>query len=159
MLIGIISDTHDDMEQIRRAVELFNSRKVSAVIHAGDFVSPFTFEVLGGLEAKLTGVFGNNDGDKLLLKEKSGNSIFTQPYMGDVSGVQVAVVHEPSAVEPFAKSGAFELVVYGHTHIPDVRNVNGTIIVNPGKAAKLHKGKSTVALLDTETMKAEIIEL
>jgi hypothetical protein len=31
--------------------------------------------------------------------------------------------------------------------------------VNPGKVARLHKGKSTAALLDTETMKAEVIEL
>jgi putative phosphoesterase len=159
MLIGIISDTHDDMEQIGRVVELFNSRDVKEIIHAGDFVSPFTFEVMGGLSGRLTAIFGNNDGDKVLLKTRFGDSIAAQPYMGDVAGVKVAIVHEPAAVEAFAKSGAFELVVYGHTHKPDVRNVNGTLIVNPGKVARLHKGLSTAALLDTDTMEVEIIEL
>ncbi len=159
MLIGIISDTHDDMEQIGRVVELFNSKGVSEVLHAGDFVSPFTFEILDGLKARLRGIFGNNDGDRILLMEKSGDSIVAQPYIAEVAGIKVAVVHEPASVEAFSESGRFDLVVYGHTHTPDVRNLNGTLVVNPGKVARLHKGRSTVVVLDTESMQAEIIEL
>ena len=159
MLIGIISDTHDDMEQIGRVVELFNSKGVSEVLHAGDFVSPFTFEILDGLKARLRGIFGNNDGDRILLMEKSGDSIVAQPYIAEVAGIKVAVVHEPASVEAFSESGRFDLVVYGHTHTPDVRNLNNTIVVNPGKVARLHKGRSTVVVLDTESMQAEIIEL
>jgi putative phosphoesterase len=159
MLIGIISDTHDDMEQIRRVVELFNSREVSEVIHAGDYISPFTFEILGYLNCKLKGIFGNNDGDRLLLREKSRDSIIAQPLIDKVAGVKVAVVHEPLSVESLAKSGDFDLVVYGHTHTPDVRKVNATLVVNPGKVARLHKGRSTAVVLDTDTMEAEVIEL
>jgi putative phosphoesterase len=159
MLIGIIADTHDDMEQIGRVVELFNSKGVSEVLHAGDFVSPFTFEILGGLKARLRGIFGNNDGDRILLMEKSGDSIVAQPYIAEVAGIKVAVVHEPASVEAFSESGRFDLVVYGHTHTPDVRNLKGTLVVNPGKVARLHKGRSTVVVLDTESMQAEIIEL
>lgn len=159
MLIGIMSDTHDDMEQIRKVVELFNSRRVSEVIHAGDFVSPFTFEILGGLKAGFRGIFGNNDGDRLLLREKSGDTISAQPYMAEIGGRKVAVVHEPASVEAFARSGSFDLVVYGHSHTPEVRKVNSTLVVNPGKVAKLHKGRSTAVLLDSEKMEAEVIEL
>ncbi len=159
MLIGIISDTHDDMEQIRRVVELFNSRKVGEVIHAGDYVSPFTFEILGDLDCKLRGIFGNNDGDRLLLREKSRDSIAAQPLIYKVAGKKVAVVHEPLSVESLSKSGDFDLVVYGHTHTPDVRKVGGTLVVNPGKVARLHKGRSTAVVLDTKTMEAEVIEL
>jgi len=159
MLIGIISDTHDDMEQIGRVVELFNSKGVSEVLHAGDFVSPFTFEILDGLKARLRGIFGNNDGDRILLMEKSGDSIVAQPYIAEVAGIKVAVVHEPASVAAVSESGRFDLVVYGPPHTPDVRNLNNTLVVNPGKVARLHKGRSTVALLDTESMQAEIIEL
>lgn len=159
MLIGIISDTHDDMGQIKKVVELFNSREVSEVIHAGDFVSPFTFEILGDLKAGFRGIFGNNDGDRLLLRDKSGDRISSQPYMFELGKKKVAVVHEPASVEAFAASGRFDLVVYGHTHAPDVRRINGALVVNPGKVAKLHKGRSTAVLLDTENMEPEIIEL
>ncbi|MGD2080966.1 MAG: metallophosphoesterase [Nitrospirota bacterium] len=159
MLLGIISDTHDDMQQIKRVVDLFNSRGVSEVVHAGDFVSPFTFEILGDLGAGFRGIFGNNDGDRLLLREKSGDRISAQPYLFELGGKKIALVHEPASVDALAASGRFDLVVYGHTHTPDVRRTNGALVVNPGKVARLHKGRSTAVMLDTEKMEPEVIEL
>jgi putative phosphoesterase len=79
MLIGIISDTHDNMPQIKKAVDLLNESKVEHVIHAGDFTSPFTFSILKDLKCGFTGIFGNNDGDKLLLQKMSRGRIFNQP--------------------------------------------------------------------------------
>jgi uncharacterized protein len=38
MKIGIISDTHDDIENVQKAIEIFNGERVNCVIHAGDFV-------------------------------------------------------------------------------------------------------------------------
>jgi uncharacterized protein len=35
MKIGIISDTHDDIENVQEAIEIFNKVKVEYVIHAG----------------------------------------------------------------------------------------------------------------------------
>ncbi len=159
MLIGIISDTHDDMGAIARAVDLFNGREVSLVIHAGDIVSPFTFEVLDGLSAEFTAIFGNNDGDRILLRERSKNRVHVQPYLAELAGRKVVVVHEPHLVDPLADSGDFDLVVYGHTHRTELRRVGKTLVLNPGKAARLHRGRSTAALLDTEGMEAEHVEL
>lgn len=159
MTVGIISDTHDDMAQIKKVVEFFNSKGVSHVIHAGDLVSPFTFEILEGLKCPFTGIFGNNDGDKLLLKEKSGDTLNNQPLILTIEGRKIAVVHEPASVEALAASGHFDVVVYGHTHTPDVRKTGDTLVINPGKVAVLHKGKSTLVMLDTEEMEAEVVEL
>ena len=50
-------------------------------------------------------------------------------------------------------------MVYGHTHVPDVHLEGKSLVINPGKAASLNKGRATVALLDTETREARIIEL
>jgi hypothetical protein len=159
MLIGIISDTHDDMAQIRRAVEVFNERGAAHVLHAGDLVSPFTFEYFGGLRCPFTGIFGNNDGDRLLLSEKSGGRLHNQPLGVDLGGKRAVVVHEPLMVEALARSGLYDIVVYGHTHTPDIRTVGNALVINPGKAARLHKGGSTLAMLDTDKMRAEVIEL
>jgi len=159
MALGIISDTHDDMEQIRKAVEIFNARGVSHVLHAGDLVSPFTFDFLAGLQCPFTGIFGNNDGDRLLLSKRSGGNIHAQPLALELEGVKIALVHEPLAVEALARCGLYDLVIYGHTHAPDVRRAESALVINPGKAARLHKGRSTLAVLDTKKMEAEIIEL
>jgi len=42
MVIGIISDTHDHMDNIRKALKIFKEKNVKVILHAGDFVSPFT---------------------------------------------------------------------------------------------------------------------
>jgi hypothetical protein len=159
MLIGVMSDSHDDMGQIRKAVDLFNQRGVALVLHAGDLVSPFTFEVLDDLVAEFAGIFGNNDGDRLLLAEKSKGRVHNQPYFRRFDGKMLAMMHEPDFLNSVARCGDFDIVIYGHLHKPDVRTVAKTLIVNPGKVAELHKGTSTVAIVDTEAMEAEIAEL
>jgi len=159
MLIGIISDTHDNLDLLRKAVGLFNTRKVEHVIHAGDFTSPFTFRVLKDLECAFTGVFGNNDGDKLLLKKRSEGRVFNQPHIFELSGRKIVVVHEHNIVEALADSGHFDFVIYGHTHEPDIRMVKNTLVVNPGEAGGWLYRKPTVAIADLNSLTAEIIEL
>ena len=155
-----MSDTHDDMESIKKAVAFFNSKKVDMVLHAGDLVSPFTFEALDLLESDFAGIFGNNDGDRLLLNQKSGGRLFNQPHVMELDGRRLVMVHEPRVVEELVASGGFDAVIYGHLHTTDVRRVDGgALVLSPGKVARLHKGESTVALLNTKTMEAGIFRL
>jgi putative phosphoesterase len=159
MLIGIISDTHDDMHAIRKAVDSFKARGVSYVIHAGDLVSPFTFEIFSELTCDFSAVFGNNDGDRILLGQKSGWRVHRQPLILTLEGKKIVVVHEPDLVDALSDSKHFQVVVFGHTHIPHIGGNKNTLVLNPGKAARLHKDRSTFALLDTLTMQAEIINI
>ncbi len=159
MKIGIISDSHDDMAAIARAVALFNAERVVQVLHAGDVVSPFTFDLFRDLAAPLCGVFGNNDGDRLLLRQRSQGGIHVQPHFVTVGGMRGVIVHEPPLVPALERSQEFDLVVYGHTHQPEARTSGRTLVVNPGKAARLHEGQSTVALLETEDREVRLVEL
>jgi len=69
MKIGIISDTHDDVSNLKIAVSVFNERKVRYVFHAGDYVFPGIVKEFKNFNGKLMGVLGNNDGEKIgLLK-------------------------------------------------------------------------------------------
>jgi len=159
MLIALISDSHDDMKQISKAVSLINERKAKHVLHTGDMVSPFTFESLKDLDCPFTGIFGNNDGDRVLLKDKSGGRIYIQPHMLELGGKFIAMVHEPIAVEALALSGKYDVVIHGHTHIPYTKNEGRALVINPGKLATLHKGRSTMAFLNLSTLEAEIVDL
>lgn len=129
------------------------------MIHAGDIISPFTFEAFVELRCRMSGIFGNNDGDRLLLKEKSGGNLSPQPLLITLNGKKVVVVHEPDLVDALADSGHFDLVIYGHTHSSEIRKTRNALVINPGKVARLHKGESTLAVLDTGTMKAEILRI
>jgi len=159
MIIGVISDTHDDMAAIGMAVSMLNEREVSHVIHAGDFTSPFTFELLDRLHCGFTGIFGNNDGDRLLLHERSGGKVHKQPHLMSLDAKKIVVVHEPDVVDALSASGHFDLVVWGHLHTASIHKERGTLEVNPGKVARLHKGESTIAIVDLSELEAEIIML
>jgi uncharacterized protein len=159
MIIGIIADTHDNMITLKKAVAYFNARKVRHVIHAGDFVSPFTFRVLKGLTADFTGIFGNNDGDRLLLQKRSGGKLHNQPLLLELASRKIIVMHEHTIVDALAASGHYDLVIYGHTHEAEIRKVRDTLLINPGEASGWLYGKTTVAVADLTEMKAEIINL
>jgi putative phosphoesterase len=159
MLIGIMSDTHDNVPLVKKAIEIFNEKRVGYVIHAGDYTSPFTLKHFKELQCEYVGIFGNNDGDKLLLLERAGGHIRNQPYIFTLRDRKIVVMHEHHVVDALADSGHFDLVIYGHTHKADVRKVKNTLVVNPGEVSTYLYGKSTVALVDLETLEAEIVEL
>ncbi len=157
-LIGIISDSHDNMPAIEKAVEIFNEKGVEIVMHAGDIVSPFTARAFGKLKCPLIAIFGNNDGDKVHLKQFFADigEMHEDPYLGEMDGRSIAMTHKPEIVDSLASR--HEVVIYGHTHEVDVKR-GDALIINPGECCGYLTGKSTVALLDTENMNAEIVEI
>ena len=64
MKIGVVSDTHNNLKNVRKIVELFNANDVERVIHTGDISQAKTLDVLAELNAPLWGVFGNNDQER-----------------------------------------------------------------------------------------------
>ena len=161
MKIGIISDTHDNLPQIKIAVEIFNREKVELVLHAGDFVSPFTFLEFKNLNCPLKGVFGNNDGDKLYLQEKFKviGEIYPAPYIVKINNKNVIMLHKEKLIDALAESQRYDVIIYGHTHRSDLRKIGKTLIINPGECGGWLTGKSTIALLDLKTLEAKIINL
>jgi len=161
MKIGIISDTHDNLPQIKKAVEIFNREKVKLVLHAGDFVSPFTFLEFKNLNCPLKGVFGNNDGDKLYLQEKFKGigDLFPEPYQMNLNYKNIVILHKEELIDALAKSQEYEVIIYGHTHQTDLRKIGETIIINPGECGGWLSGKSTIALLNLESLETKIINL
>jgi len=161
MKIGIISDTHDNLPRIKEAVEIFNHEKVELVLHAGDFVSPFTALGFKNLHCPLKGVFGNNDGDKLYLQKKFKEigEICPVPYEIDIDHRNIIMLHKEKLIDALAESQKYDVIIYGHTHRTDLRKIGKTLIINPGECGGWLTGKSTIALLDLETLEAKIVEL
>jgi len=161
MKIGIIADTHDNLPQIRKAVEVFNQERVELVLHAGDLVSPFTFREFKNLNCPLKGVFGNNDGDKLYLQEKFKGigELYPDTYQTTLNYKKIIILHQEKLIDALAESQKYEVIIYGHTHRIDLRKIGKTIIINPGECGGWLTGKSTIALLDLENLEAKIIEL
>ena len=163
-MIGIISDSHDNLAAIRKAVEFFNEKRVKAVLHAGDIISPFTVRAFKELNPKLYFVFGNNDGDKVTLTKRFEEiGAISCGDFGDltIDGLHIALLHgtNEALIKALAGSGDFDIVVRGHTHNPGVRVIESTTIINPGECSGVLSGKCTVAILEIANLNVEITEL
>jgi len=165
VLIGVISDTHDNLPMIEKAVKRLNNEKVALVLHAGDYVAPFVIPKFKALNARLIGVFGNNDGDHELLKKRFSETenceVRGRFAEIDVDGFKIALLHgdEEELLNALINCECFDAVIHGHVHMTGVRKKGKVLIVNPGEVCGYLSGKSTMALLDTVKREAKIVEL
>lgn len=157
MIIGVLSDTHDNLPKIKKAVKFFNEKRVGFVLHAGDFVSPFAALLLKGLSSPWRGVFGNNDGEHKGLAAASGGRIGPAPLRLRLSGRKIILVHDLHQVR--AAASAPDLVVFGHSHKPAVFVQGTTLFVNAGEAGGWLSGKASVALIDLQRLSARIYRI
>jgi len=165
LLVGVISDTHDNLPNVERAIERLNKAKVGLVLHAGDYVSPFVIPKFKALNCRLVGVFGNNDGDHAFLRQRfseSGNSEVHGRFAEvTVDGFRIALLHgdETELLNSLINSEYFDAVVHGHSHAYISQKNNKTLVLNPGELCGYLTGKPTYALLDTDKREATIIDL
>jgi putative phosphoesterase len=161
MLFGICSDSHDHVEHINKAADVFRRNNVDKVIHAGDYCSPFTIPLFDGLP--LHGIFGNNDGDKYLLMKKFdeiGAVLHGDFFAFEVEKLKIAVYHGtyPEITESLEICGKYDVVISGHTHQPRLDTVEKTLAINPGSINGFDQD-AMVALFNSETRQVRFIEL
>ena len=142
---------------------------MDALIHCGDYVAPFVklwFNKLKeSIKKNFFGVFGNNDGEVLYLTQNLGQICkFAEnghELIIELGGRRIFASHMPKqeTIDALANSGKFDIILSGHTHNVVNRKQNGVLIVNPGELCGYLTNKSTFAIIDTETMEAEVIEI
>jgi len=169
-LIGVVSDSHDNVWAVERAARLLLDRGVNLVVHLGDIVAPFTLRRFreAGVE-RLVAVFGNNCGERpglVKVATEAGFEVGDWPRLVEVDGRRLLLLHgsgPPEAtrmlVDSLAASGRYDAILYGHTHTVDVRRVGGTLILNPGELCGCLTGRRSAALLDTSDMSVEVVEV
>lgn len=164
MKLGIIADTHDRLPFIDKAVQKLNREKVELVLHAGDYSAPFVAPRFKPLQAEMIGVFGNNDAEKALLKQNFdaiGVQIRGRFAEVKAGGLKIALLHgeEAGLLESLINTGAYDVVLHGHTHQAGTSRTGKTLVVNPGEVCGYLSEHATFALLDTEIMNVQFISI
>lgn len=160
MRIGVVSDTHNNLKNVRRIVELFNACGVERVIHTGDISQAKTLDALAGLNAPLTGVFGNNDEERESLAaaiRRHGFSFVEPPLELLWHERRILVVHDPLEFDGHLAEH-HELALHGHTHRYRHEQRRSTLIFNPGECAGHMQGYNAIGVVDLETLQAELLK-
>ena len=160
MRIGIVSDTHNNLKNCNRIVEMFNEAGVERVIHTGDITQAKTLEIFAHLEALMWGVYGNNDvGERDSLAaavELFGFEILEPPLALNWAGRRVVVVHDPLELA-MVDTGEFDVILHGHTHRQTISYEADRLTFNPGECAGHMSGFNAIGVLDLSDLSTEIL--
>ena len=138
MKIGIISDTHGHFYNLSKCVELMIERGISKIIHLGDDYDDFdTIDISNILEnnieiIRVPGVYSGHYSDSgvknRLVKTIEGKKFLISHTLESHNN------DLPDDIKPEEIIAAknIDFVLYGHTHIPEIRNEGGMIFLNPG---------------------------
>ncbi len=163
MKVAVISDIHDNIWALDRALTDIRRREADALVVCGDLCAPFSLKAIAeGFPGPVHAVFGNNDGDQMLLTRLADGTenVTLHGVFGEfqVDGTPLAVTHYPELGRRLAACGGFRAVFYGHSHRPEVARNGDCLAMNPGELMGRF-GTSSYGLYDTDTGTAEIIEL
>ncbi len=178
--IGVLSDTHipDRVGDLHPdIIPTFQEHKVDVIVHAGDITIPAVLEKLEKV-APVQAVLGNRDWWRLkklphseLLTVKQVKILLTHghgnlfSYIFDKFPHWLLGYRFEHFLKKFTKLNQdFDMVIFGHSHYPEKRWVEGRLYFNPGSAydpLRDHSGPSIglVAIGGKGKIEAQIIRL
>ena len=152
MLIGVVSDTHNNLTNIETIVSLFNTEGVTLVVHTGDITNANALDKFSKLNANFIGVYGNNDRNEVGLDEVALKNKFQfqePPKIISKCDKNIAIFHEPDLIAEFlTRNRNIHIILHGHTHryVNEVRD--GILIFNPGESAGMQKGQNAIGIVN-----------
>ncbi|MBU4332092.1 YfcE family phosphodiesterase [Patescibacteria group bacterium] len=170
MKLGVISDTHGEIEKIKKVLEIFKKRSVEMIIHAGDMDRVRNLEVFQGIGVPLKMAIGNIDEEPVLYPPKAkelGLDFEMNSFLNVEAGERRLFLFHGNVLggleqvfDTLITSRKYDVIIYGHTHKPRNEYKDNVLILNPGSLQSIQLGiKDSAAVYDTETNKAKIIEV
>jgi putative phosphoesterase len=138
--IAIISDSHDNLEKVKKLTEFLNKENIKILIHCGDVSKVETIkEILNNFKGKIYLSFGNAEINKeeflKLSKENKRLKVFNEFGEVKIKNKKIAFCHFYDLALKLAKSKKYNFVFYGHTHKPWEEKIENTKLINPGNLA------------------------
>lgn len=122
MLLGIISDTHG----LLRPEALDALTGVEHIIHAGDIGRPDIVPRLATI-APVTAIRGNVDIQTWARELPAWEAV-------TLASRTIYVIHDVADLDLDPGAAGFDMVIFGHSHMPKVETINDVLYLNPGSA-------------------------
>lgn len=162
MKIAVISDIHDDLEKLKFVLSEVEAMGIDTIICCGDLCAPFVGKCLAeDFKGDVYTVFGNTADRENTPKLNQKYDNFN--HMGDVGEVElgnhrIGWVHYPEIAEEMAKSGVYDFVFHGHTHLKRAEMFGDCLLLNPGEI-RGYRYPPHYAIVDLETKEYNFIPL
>jgi len=162
MKIGIISDTHDNLDNLEAALEILAAEGVTHILHCGDVCGADIIQRLAGFEVWIAQ--GNMDrgiGLPWVAEETLGRGRLAWLHKLTLDGYSVGMIHgdNEEVLGNLVASGEHAYVFHGHTHRRRDQKIGCTRAINPGALGGTRKQNRSFCILDLATGKARFVEL
>lgn len=163
MNIAILSDTHNHLANLQKAMRIIENEDIQAIIHCGDVTTAETVSFLSPYKVILA--YGNGDfasGEiRDTLLRMNPNSFAAAVFEGEIDDLRVAVTHghHVSGLQKLLESQQFDFIFFGHSHRREESRHGRTRLINPGAIGGLRKEERSFCILDTQTRQIRFILL
>ncbi len=161
MRIGVISDTHIPVVAKELPKKLLEALKnCELILHAGDLVELFVLEKLKKI-SPVKAVRGNMDSYNLMR-------ILPQKDLMEVNGKRIGLMHGFGSPDELIgllknefKKERIDIIVFGHSHSPFNKKIDGIIFFNPGSPTDtIYAPYNSYGIIEiVKDIKTEIIRL
>jgi hypothetical protein len=161
MKIAVLSDIHDNIWNLDKALEKVKENQCEAIIFCGDFCAPFVVPHLTVTGLPVSACFGNNDEDQWSIVKNAKSDKFQVWALGqefaeiELDKTKIAFCHYPKLGRLLAQTGDYQAVFHGHTHEAYQEKIESTLLANPGAVCGIvsgHPGPAGFGVFDTSTL-------
>ncbi len=150
MRVAVISDTHlytEEQVMDRLWSHLYG---FDLIIHAGDVVESVVVETIEKL-APVVGVAGNMDG-------QSVRWMWPTRRIMHLGVFRIGLIHGEGPPEglwyrakrSFGDHPDLDMIIFGHSHIPEIMDAGDMLVVNPGSITRPEVGGPTMLVFDPD---------
>lgn len=163
MRIALLSDIHDHTTHLLLALHAAREQGCTHLLFMGDMAGLSTFHLLREeWEHPIDMVFGNNEYEISAFQKLARDCPRTTLH-GDNANIilemrHIYFTHLPWDALRIAEAGTHDAVFYGHTHVPEIRHIESTLLVNPGEVYGRY-GSPSIAIYDTTSNSARLISI
>jgi len=158
MKIGVISDSHGNIDYVRQAAEYMMEAEVECIVHLGDdYYDARILDNLPTTVIKVPGVY------EAIYQDASVPNRLAK----DIAGLKVLITHTKDShrndlsndkmPEEYIASRKVDILLFGHTHSSYAKLEGGVLMINPGHLkAEDKKGEATMAILDINNRDVDV---
>lgn len=155
MKAAVLSDIHDNIWNLERALKQVEQQHAQVLLFLGDFCAPFTLaQIAEGFDGPVHAIFGNNDGDTFLLSKIAAQyprvTLYGHSAELELDGLHLALNHYPEIARSLAHSRRYHAVFSGHDHKRYQETIEETLWANPGEVMGRF-GAPSFGIFDTTT--------
>src|SRR5664279_2519756 len=122
IVLGVISDTHGLLRPEAVAALVGCDR----ILHAGDVGAPEILDALAKI-APVTAIRGNVDTAPWARR-------LAKTEVVEAGGISIYMLHDLGQLDLKPGTAGFRVVIFGHSHTPEIKEKNGVLYFNPGSA-------------------------